>query len=116
MLSGVGGDIGEAEELLVVIKEALRAQEEAKIRKGEELVMSATERVPSRDDAAVKSDEEGEDARPKKNLCDNVRLGGNVFAGEVDRFEDSIRESEHACIALKCERPLFEKKRFEREM
>ena len=130
LLSGVGGEIGEAEELLAMMKEArddaalqarmekeaLRAQEEAKIRKGEELVMLATERVPRRDDAVVEIGEGDDDARPKKKRRDNVRLGADLFTGEVDRFADSIRESDDARIALDRERLLFEQKRFEREM
>ena len=97
-------------------KEALRAQEEAKIRKGEELMMLATEHVPRRDDVVVEIGEEDEDARPKKKCRNNVRLGGNVFTGEVGRFADSIRESDHARIALDREPLLFEQNRFEREM
>ena len=70
-LSGVCGEIGESRELLVMMKEArddvalqarvekeaLKAQEEAKIRKEEELVILATERVTRRDDEAVETGE-----------------------------------------------------------
>ena len=81
MLSGVGGEIGEAEELVLLV----------------------TERMPRRDDAAVESGEEDEDAWPKKKRRDNLHLGGNVLTGEVDRFTDSISESDDARIALERE-------------
>ena len=72
MLSGVFGEIGEAEELLRTTEEAkddsalqvrmekgeLRAQVKAKIRKGEELVMLGTERVLRRDYAVMEIGEE----------------------------------------------------------
>ena len=60
--------------------------------------MLATERVPRTDDSAVGIGEECENTRPKKKRCDNMRLGGNVFAGRVNRFADSIRESDDARI------------------
>ena len=69
-------------------KEALRAQEESNFRKGEELLVLATEHVPRRDDAVVEIGEEYEDERPKRKRRYNVRLEGNVFIGEVDRFLD----------------------------
>ena len=50
--------------------------------------------MPRRDDGAVESSEEGEDARPKRKHRDNMRLGGSVFTGEVDRLADSIYEKE----------------------
>ena len=56
----------------------------------------------------MESGQEDEDARPKKNHRDNKHLGGNVFTGMVDRFADSIRESDDAHIALERERLLFE--------
>ena len=64
----------------------------------------------------MKSGEEDEDARPKKKRRYNVRLIGSVFTGEVDRFVDSVLESDDERIALQSERLLFEQKRFEREM
>ena len=97
-------------------KEELRAQEEAKIRKGEELVMFATERTPSRDDRVVKSGEKNEYAQLKKKCRDNVHLEGNIFTGEVGHLADSVHESNDACIALERERLFFKQKRFEREM
>ena len=78
--------------------------------------MLATERVPRKDDAVVGIGEEDEDARPKKKRRDNVRLGGNIFTEEVDRFADSIRESDNARIAVNRKRLLSKQKRFEREM
>ena len=68
-------------------KKALRAQEEAKIRKGEELVMSATKRMLHRDDEAVEKGKEDEHARLKKKLRDNVRLGARVFTREADALQ-----------------------------
>ena len=97
--------------------EALGAKEEEKIRRGEELVLLATERALRRDDAALQiGEEEEEDAWHRKKRRANVRLGGNVFTGEVDRFENLIRESYDARIALERERLLSEQKRFEREI
>ena len=78
--------------------------------------MLATGCALRKDDVAVESGEEDEDAWPKKKRRDNVRLGGNVFTGEIDRFADSIRESDDARIALERERLLFEQKCFEPEM
>ena len=78
--------------------------------------MIATEHVPLRDYAAVDSGEEDEDARPKKKRRDNLRLGGKVFTGEVDRFADPIRRSDDALIALDRERLLLDQNRFERKM
>ena len=76
-------------------KEALRTQEEAKIRKGQELVILANERVPHRDDSAVESGDENEDedARPKKRL-DNVRQ----LLLEQKRYERKMQEREKESV------------------
>ena len=77
--------------------------------------MLAIERVPHKDKKELESGEEGENKRPKKKFRDNVRLWGNLSAGVVDRFADSIREPDDARVALERERLLFEQKRFELE-
>ena len=134
-LSGVGGAIGELDELLGMIgkarndmekekKAVAAAQEEreaSKVRIGKTLVARSLTRKSSDseedtegDDQDTNGDGEGPGNARKKRRTSVVRAGG-AFEAELERFGVALRDADMARLAIDKERLVVERERVEKE-
>ena len=132
-LSGIEGHFGEAEELLSLMKEArddkedeekkirqeLKEADEAKMRAGDQILQMATSRAAigrKRSGACfVDSDEEEDEQQGKTKRKRVAKARDEVFAGEMERFSDMLKDTENARLEFERERFSLELQEREKE-
>jgi hypothetical protein len=111
-MSGVGGEVGELEELLCEMKEprddletqqvaqrtGARESEEAKECIGKELVVRALRR-DFRNDEEVSSGSDFEEKQPRKNKSKRNTADNNI-TDDMKGFDECLREADLARVAV----------------
>jgi hypothetical protein len=126
-MSGVGGEVGELEELLGEMQEArddletqqvaqrtaAREREEAKERIGKELVVRALRR-DFRNDEEVSSGSDFEEKQPRKKKSKRNTTDNNI-TDDMKGFGECLREADLARVAVERERLELDVKRLAQE-
>jgi hypothetical protein len=126
-MSGVGGEVGELEELLCEMQEArddletqqvaqrtaAREREEAKERIGKELVVRALRR-DFRNDEEVSSGSDFEEKQPRKKKSKRNTTDNNI-TDDMKGFGECLREADLARVAVERERLELDVKRLAQE-
>ena len=123
-MSGIGGEEGEMEELLAVIKEARddvrnkqNAEKEAKARRdeekerlGNELVEMATTRRGSSEEArGEESSGDEEQQAPRRTKKAKPSVCKDPISDDIERFAERLRDADMAKISLERERLALER-------
>lgn len=126
LMSGVGGEVGEADELLAVMKEAREDiamqkrsnvmaadfREKEKERLGSVIREMSTKRTPQKERTGVTEDDDsGEERKSKRARVVDVDLDG--FMKSMKQFCDVLKESDSARAELEREKLNLAKKQME---
>ena len=123
-MSGMGGEVGEIEELLAMMKEARddldkqqkaetdakKERDEEKERLGNELVARALQRT-GRTSSDGEDEEDAEAPSKAKRAKRNNKNTADPFSGEMERFAECLRDADLAKVEVERDRLELERER-----